>query len=155
MSSPVHSNDDSPKPPAADATPFWRKPLVWIGALLLTALGAALTDVIKPTMTGIIERITETGEPIDIDTEARKMARAVSLPPGVQISADDLARLDALARLDSPDVQKQAEWLESRGGVAAGEHSLTVTITGNRSDPVRVTDIRDASECTPRSAEHW
>lgn len=142
MSSPVHSKDDSPKSPAADPTPFWRKPLVWIGALLLTVLGAALTDFIKPFVITTFERITETGEPIDIDTEARKMARAVTLPPGVQISADDVARLDSL------DVQKQAEWLESRGGVAFGEHSLVVTITGNRSDPVRVTDVRDVSECT-------
>lgn len=142
MSSSLPGKSDAPISSAAKPTPFWRKPLVWIGALLLTALGASLTDVIKPLMTEIIERFTESGEPIDIHTEAMKTARAVSLPPGVQISPEDLARLEPL------DVDKQAEWLESRGGVAVGSHSLTITITGNRSNPVRVTDIRDASECT-------
>ena len=127
-------------------TAIWRKPLVWVGALMLAALGASLTDAVQDTITGVLESVSpgEFGDPlaVHIDRDAVRKDIAVSLPPGTSISTQEAAAVEP------SNVRLQADWLEDRGGVVIGQRSLTVTITGKRSSPVRVTDIRDASECT-------
>ncbi|MGN7253319.1 hypothetical protein [Arthrobacter sp. SAFR-014] len=115
--------------------------MVWIVTLLLAALGASLTDWIKPIFTEQINKVTETGDPVAVKVVVQKAAEDVSLASDVPLSQEDLNQLEGIT------VPKQAAWLEQRGGIVAGKRSLMVTVRGNRTDPVRVTNIRDASEC--------
>jgi hypothetical protein len=122
--------------------PLWKRPVSWILAIILAALAASLTDVIKPIISAGINQITETGDPVAFRTEVRMSAGDVSLPPEVSLSEEDLAALEPMT------LEGQIESLKKRGAVVAGGQTLMVTLRGNRTDPVRVTDLRDASECT-------
>lgn len=124
--------------------PLWQKPLLWIAALIVAALGTALTNVIQPILNRTITPLVEVGDPIWIKTELRNAMEDVTFPSGLTLSEQDVEMLGALNR-----TADQAAWLEKRGGIVAGKRTLVVTLRGERADPVRITDIRDASECAP------
>lgn len=147
MSSPDPGNTAPPQPTKTAPKAMWRKPLVWVGALMLAALGTTLTNFAQGTISGLLASVSpdEFGDPLamHVDRDAVRKDIAVSLPPGTSLSTEEAATVE------QTNVRLQADWLEDRGGVVVGQRSLTVTITGKRSSPVRVTDIRDISECSP------
>lgn len=124
--------------------PFWQKPFLWVGAILVAALGTALTNAIQPLFDRGITAVTEVGDPVSVRMEVRNADEDVLLPSTVEVTEDDLQVLNGMARLS-----EQVDWLEARGGIVAGPRTLLVTLRGERSNPVRITDIRDASDCAP------
>ncbi|WP_140416339.1 hypothetical protein [Arthrobacter globiformis] len=127
--------------------PWLTKPFVWAGTIILAALATALTSWLQPRFTGAIDAITESGDPISI-TYALKPATTlydVSLPAGRPLSDADIEHLNRMKPND------QVQWLEKNGGTPLGARTLTVTLKGNRTHLVRVTDIRPVSECTEPS----
>ncbi|WP_427007275.1 hypothetical protein [Pseudarthrobacter sp. H2] len=136
------AQNSKPKAAANNPKPLWKRPVSWAVAIILAALAASLTDVIKPIITAGINQITETGDPVAFRTEVHQGAGDVTLPPDASLSGEDLAALEPMR------LQGQIESLKKRGAVVAGGQTLMVTLRGNRTDPVRVTDLRDASACT-------
>ncbi|NKX56377.1 hypothetical protein [Arthrobacter mobilis] len=123
--------------------PLWQKPLLWVGAVVLAAAAAALTGWLEPLFTRLIGTASETGEPVTVIISSPEHTWGdVTLPPEVKLSP---AELERLGRMNVPD---QAAWLQDRGGIIAGNRRFLLTLKGNRQDPVRITGIRDASECS-------
>jgi hypothetical protein len=129
---------------AGKRKPLWQKPFLWVGALIVAALGTALTNAIQPLFDRGISAWTEGGEPVSVRIELQRRTEDVLLPAEVHLTDQDLQMLDGMRR-----VTEQVDWLESRGGVITGQRTLMITLRGERSGSVRITDIRDASECAP------
>ncbi|MDQ0864863.1 hypothetical protein [Arthrobacter globiformis] len=125
---------------------LWRKPFVWIGGIILAALAGWLTEVFTGALTMLFDP-DRYGDPVSVqvDTEAARSDRAISLPPEVLVSKDDEAKVYPAG------AQQQADLLAARGGIVIGPRSIMVTITGKRPDAVRITDIRDISDCSSPS----
>ncbi|MGX1161058.1 hypothetical protein FBY31_0566 [Arthrobacter sp. SLBN-100] len=115
--------------------------MVWGGTLLLAAIGAAITAWLQPRITDAIETVIESGDPISVVTSLKPSDGDVSLPASRSLSSADLERMNAL------EPAAQIAWLEENSGVPVGAREFTVTMKGNRSHLVRVTDIRPVSEC--------
>ncbi|MFD1213998.1 hypothetical protein ACFQ36_18335 [Arthrobacter sp. GCM10027362] len=112
--------------------------------MVLAAAAAALTGWLQPLFTGMTGTAPETGEPVTVIVSSPERTWGdVSLPPDVKLSSQELERL---GQMNVPD---QAAWLEDRGGIIAGARRFLLTLKGNRQDPVRITDIRDVSKCSP------
>jgi hypothetical protein len=125
----------------------WQNPLAWIIAVFAVLMAAVfLSGWLESMLTSPVATKVDPGEPVAVAVGAPEQTWGdVSLPPEVQLSADEL---EQLGRMNVPD---QAAWLEERGGIIAGNRRFLLTLRGNRPEPVQVTGIRDASKCsTPR-----
>lgn len=122
---------------------LWRKPFVWIGGIMAAAIAAWLTEVFTGGLTMLFDA-DRYGDPVAVrvDVEAERSDQAVSLPPQVSVSREDAAKVYPAG------AQQQADLLAARGGTVIGSRSMMVIITGRRPDSVRVTDIRDISDCS-------
>jgi hypothetical protein len=124
--------------------PLWQQPFLWLGALIVAALGTALTNAMQPLFDRGVSAVTEGGEPVSVRLELQRRTEDVLLPAKIHLTDNDLQMLNGMRR-----AAEQVDWLASRGGVVAGQRTLMLTLRGERSIPVRITDIRDASECAP------
>lgn len=142
MSSAQPQNNESPKSKETTKA-LWGKPFVWIGGIIVAAAAAWLTEVFTGALTMLFDA-DRYGDPIvvQVDVEASRSDQAVSLPPHASVSKEDAAKVYPAG------AQQQANLLAARGGIVIGQRSMMVIITGKRPDPVRVTDIRDTSECS-------
>jgi hypothetical protein len=138
MSSSVPGNNN---PLRSHAAPLWQKPLAWLGALVLAAMGAWLTETFTGSLSAIFDP-DRYGDPVNVHVVMQPAGNGVSLPPGVQVGKEDQAKIHPQG------AQHQAALYAARGGIVIGAPSLQVVITGKRPEPVRVIDIQDASECT-------
>lgn len=138
---------DSSKTQRTAHTAWWKKPFVWIGTLVLAALAASVTAWLQPKITGAIDNLTESGEPVVVNYSLKPATtfHDVALPVHRPLTYTDIEGLNRMA----PD--DQVRWLESNGGVPLGVRTLTATLKGNRTHLVRITDIRPVSECNEPS----
>ncbi|WP_104161355.1 hypothetical protein [Arthrobacter sp. ZGTC212] len=134
------------KKPTSKKSPLWAKPINWLVAIMVAALGIALTNWFVPRLTDVINGFSETGDPVSVQVNEPKVPYPIALPPSVQLSDSILAELSQLS------VEDQRGRLESLGGVVQGSSTFTVTVTGNRADEVRITDITPVVECSVRDA---
>lgn len=114
-------------------------------------MAAALATVLAATVTqgfGWFEAavVNSRGEPVDVRVDAEASFDDVVLSPEATLSASELAQLS-----DMPPEQ-QIEWLqEHEHGVTSGTQRVTLYLTGNRADTVRITDVTSTETCEPIS----
>jgi hypothetical protein len=132
---------------AAEKARPWQKPLVWLGGIVVAALGVALTNVLVPEFGKGLSALTETGDPVEINT--------VSLAQGAgfyMVVPQDVPVLDA----DVAEVADQDGFFAAHGAVRAGWFEIKIAVRGNRSDKVRIMDIRPVKTCgTPLNGTYF
>lgn len=135
---------DSPKKSVSRGSSLWTKPIAWLGALVVAALGVALTNWLVPQFTAAINEVSQTGDPVVVQVSESENPYAIALPSSVRLSDSDLTELSRL----SPEDQRAR--LKGLGGVSeSGPISpITVTVTGNRANEVRITDIMPIADCS-------
>lgn len=124
-------------------TSWWRKPAnrVWgaVGAIILTALTAWLA----PPMTKVMQSLTDAKEPVGVRVDVEESWYPVALPAGMQLSEQELEYLNGLP----PDDQRT--YLRKLGGVhLQGDVAIRLTLTGQQTEGVRVTDIKHVGKCS-------
>ncbi|MFE6256612.1 hypothetical protein [Agromyces sp. NPDC057865] len=81
-----------------------------------------------------------------VRVDAAPRADDVVLSPEASLSADELAYLAGLP------MEVQVRWLqENEGGNVSGTREVTLYLTGNRANTVRVTDVSSEESCEPIS----
>jgi hypothetical protein len=101
-----------------------------------------------PQFTAAINTVTQRGDPVSVQVNEPENPYPIALPLSVRLSDSDLTELSRLSPTD------QRKRLIGLGGVSeSGPISpITVTVTGNRADGVRITDIVPITECSVPSA---
>lgn len=136
------SGSSSKKPPVQPAH-LWTRPITWLVAILIAALGVAVTNWLVPRFTDLIEGFLATGDPVVVQVSEDLNLFPIALPSRVRMSDSLLAELSQLP------VQDQRSRLEDLGGLPQGSGTIAITVTGNRADEVRITNIRPIVECRP------
>lgn len=128
--------------------PLWKKPIVWLGTLLVAAVGGALTGWLQPKMSDALNEAAERGEPVLVGVEQTTLTRDKSfwppdmwLPSGVSLSAADMSLLGSM------EVEQQLRWLQDQGGVPLAGQTVRLTLNGNRANQVRITDMVANTDC--------
>lgn len=125
---------------------WWKRPFVWAGGVVLTAVGAGVGTWLAPQITESLNRATQTGPPVEVvHSDIWSEEGDVSLSNDVRLTDSDLSLLASMERID------QVQWLKGRGGMTAGTIQVELTLRGNRNDPIRIRDIRVESECSAPS----
>lgn len=128
-------------------TPLWRKPVIWLGTIVVAAVSAAVTGWLQPIATEVIDEATETGEPVLVALERQNSQGSpgwpadMALPPDVGLDEQDLASLSGMT------IEQQVHWLEDQGAVPTDMQTFRLALKGNRSDQVRITDMVPYTEC--------
>ncbi|SFU13865.1 hypothetical protein [Arthrobacter sp. ov118] len=131
-------------PPKDTRTPWWQKPFLWVGGVVLIALGAALNAPLQFTFGRIIENFApDIGDPVSAVVSLEHSAlHGVSLPRAGALSDQDLESLRSMGS------EQQVSWLmEKRDGIPLSYPQLRLELKSNRPHPVRVTDIQPVSTC--------
>lgn len=130
-------------PPQSGERSWWKKPGAWIGGLFLAALTSAVMGQLTGVFDRLIDRVTETGAAVSVNSvntfRSDATGSSVVFPAGTDFTTADLAELNA--------EQDSVAWLEGRGGVAVGTVYIQIALSGNRSAPVRITDISVSPTC--------
>ena len=123
--------------------PWWRRPVTWIAGIVVAALGATLTAALSGLFGGWLGRATETGQAVSLDSVSTYRSDATGasavFPAGAQFTSADLDELN--------QVDDAVAWLERRGGVPVQSVYIQLALSGNRSSPVRITDISVSPTC--------
>ena len=123
--------------------PWWQRPTSWIGGIIAAAAAGTLTAALSGVFGGWLEQATQTGPAVSVDSVATYRSDAtgdsVVFPEGTDFSEADLNELNS--------VEDDVAWLEARGGVAVSTVYISMALSGNRSDPVRITDITASTQC--------
>jgi hypothetical protein len=141
---PASKTGNSSNTPRVGVLPWVRKPAVWIGTIVLTALATGISGWLQPIISGAIGAITATGEPLHVTYSLQRAGpnMDISLPTDGSLSSEDLKHLNEIAVAD------QTKWLEeAKGGVPLAPPKMTLTLRSNRTHLVRVTDLRTVSQC--------
>ena len=128
---------------------MWKRPVAWAAAVVGTALTTTAVSLVNDPLNQVTRRVTETGTAVRVDhvREIRTdtFANNVIFPKDTVFQEQDLAELNAVRDAD----ESSTEWLEARGGVAANVVFVELAVSGNRQDPVRITDMDVKRECGP------
>ena len=119
-----------------------KRPGVWIGGILLLALGAAIQSLLVPWLVDLWHKVTERGDAVEVIATSPEYVSDLWLPLNVHM---DRARLDELNSMTPED---QYQWFRSQGGIPFGSRQVEVVLKGTRSEPVRITDIRPVAKCS-------
>jgi hypothetical protein len=124
--------------------PLWARPLVWIGGVVVAALGIAITNMLVPLFGNVLDDLTQRGDPVRVDLVkiSDLGGRSYAFPGTVQFTGQQLNELNALP----PEAQHA--WLETKGGVSPGVMYVQLTLSGNRSEGVRILDLKPISQCS-------
>lgn len=125
-----------------DGAPPWRRVGIWGAATLGAALIGLSATALWQGASDWIAALTAGGPPVKVRVDEAPSMDDVSLPGGESLSRADLDRLSGM------DVEDADAWLEEfRKGVPSSGRSITLTLTGNRPDPVRIMDMEVDSAC--------
>lgn len=130
----------------AEHKPLWKKPLVWMGGIVLAALGATLTTYFTGIFNSLVPDPPQTGDPVIVSGvstyRSDTYGNSVAFPRGTHFDNTALVELNAPGTVDT-------DWLEERGGSALGSVFFQVVLTGNRADGARVLDADVSPDCGP------
>ncbi|WP_423182498.1 hypothetical protein [Arthrobacter sp. NyZ413] len=143
-SRPAKATSDTTSGPTKKPKPLWARPIVWLGGVVVAALGIAITNMLVPLFGTVLNNLTETGDPVRVDLVkiSDVGGRSYAFPATAMFTSQDLDQLNAMA----PEAQHA--WLESKGGVSPGIMYVQLTLSGNRSEAVRILDLKPVSKCT-------
>lgn len=126
------------------ARSWLRRPIVWLGGIVVAALGIAITNALVPAFSSFIGSFTEQGPPIDvIDATPFKSDEAggsMVFASGAVFTGDDLAELNT--------ADDRFAWFIERGGVPLETAFVRLVLEGNRADAVRIVDADVESNCS-------
>ncbi|NKX54621.1 hypothetical protein [Arthrobacter mobilis] len=109
---------------------------------MVAALGLALTNWLVPRFTQVINSLTETGDPVTVQVIGQEVNVSVVLPPRSRLTHSDLAELGSISPED------QLKLLSERGAVRDAPEYLSLELTGNRSEQVRIVNIEPITSCS-------
>ena len=127
--------------------PVWRRAGVWVGGVAAAALATVLAGTLTQGF-GLFEAavVNSQGEPVDVRVDAEARMDDVVLSPDATLSSSELAQLADLS------AEEQVAWLqEHEHGAVSGTRRVTLYLTGNRADTVRITDVTSTENCEPIS----
>ncbi|MFH5878881.1 hypothetical protein [Arthrobacter sp. NA-172] len=129
---------------AVKPKPLWARPLVWLAGVVVAALGIAITNMLVPIFGNVLGNLTQTGDPVRVDFVqiSDVGGRSYAFPGTVQFTGQQVDQLNS----QSPEAQHG--WLESKGGVSPGIMYIQLTLSGNRSEGVRILNLKPVSECS-------
>jgi hypothetical protein len=131
-----------PDKPAGGIRAFLMKPAVWLTGIVLAAAGTALTSWLVPQFGQVIGRLTETGDPVTVKVVQEEINQSLALPPGTRLTGRDLAELGSLTP------EEQLESLTGRGAERDAPEILSLVVTGNRIEPVRIVNVKPVADCS-------
>lgn len=117
------------------------------GAILV--IGLSLGVWLLPEISGAPNVPSEPADAVEVSAVTRPANGDMWLPSGLELDEVQLAELSNL------DAEEQRTWLTDYGAIPLGWRDIELTIKGNRSDPVRVTDVRPVSECSDLGNGSW
>lgn len=127
--------------------PVWRRAGVWIGGVVAAALATILAGTVTQGF-GWFEAVVvnSQGSPVKVRVDVEARMDDVVLSPDATLSSSELAQLGELRPAE------QIGWLqEHEHGVVSGTRRVTLYLTGNRADTVRITDVTSTETCEPIS----
>lgn len=127
--------------------PVWRRAGVWIGGVVAAALATVLAGTVTQGF-GWFEAVVVNshGAPVTVRVDAEARMDDVVLSPEASLSSSELAQLGEMTP------EEQVRWLEEHEhGVVSGTQRVTLYLTGNRADTVRITDVTSIETCEPIS----
>lgn len=134
----------NPSGSMATARSWLRRPIVWLGGIVVAALGIAITNALVPAFSSFIGSFTEQGPPIDIldatPFRSDEAGGSMVFASGATFTGDDLAELNAA---DDPFA-----WFVERGGVPLETAFVRLVLEGNRSNAVRIVDADVDPDCS-------
>jgi hypothetical protein len=143
---------DPPKP-----SPWWKRPLVWVGGLASalvvaaavafgTGLGQSLFSIVNGASSG--PAAAASGPPVLIDSAQTGYSNGDNFsfvfPWRLILSPSELAALNQL----TPNDRSYDAWFTSRGGVVPSPAVQKVVVEGNRLHSVLITDMGIVDHCT-------
>ncbi|MCU1408100.1 MAG: hypothetical protein JWM23_180 [Microbacteriaceae bacterium] len=134
--------DDIPsgKPAGPGRKPLALRPVLWLGGIVVAALGIALTNVLVPQFGKGINQITQSGDAVNVDdVSIWRIGSQLALP---SFSAGKVGTLNAQAW------EEQEQWLVDHGAVDMGSTEVRLALSGKRADGVRIVDISPVSDCS-------
>lgn len=130
---------------------WWKRPITWIiglaGALILamvTALGTGIGNGILSSAKG---HSSPSGPPVAIEEvgQIQTWEDYSFVVPGKVVLTS--AQLSAMNRGVASSPSAYASWFLSRGGVIANKGIIGITVRGNASGPVTITDMQVVKHC--------
>lgn len=120
-----------------------KRPVVWLGGIVVAALGVAITNALVPWFSSLIDRATERGAPITVvDAQPYQSDEAggtVAFPSGTEFDPGALTEVNA--------AEDRFAYLLERGGSPVGTAFVRILVEGDRSDPVRIVDAGLDLDC--------
>jgi hypothetical protein len=120
-----------------------KRPVVWLGGIVVAALGVALTNALVPWFTSLIDRATERGSPVEVvdaqPYQSDEAGASVAFPADVELGDDALAEVNAM--------EDRFTHLLARGGSPVGAAFTRILLEGARSDTVRIVDAGIERDC--------
>jgi hypothetical protein len=128
---------------------FWRQPIFWLLGIFVSAAGVAISNWLVPQFTEVLEQAEATGDPLAVSDVLATTPRTVwlYLPANVRLTESVLRELN-----ESSDSQA---WLKNHGAVAPGSLHISIVLSGNWPDKVRIVDIKPRAECSDASMGAW
>lgn len=123
----------------------WRKPFNWLLAIVVGALGLAITDALVPEFRKGIGRIFRFGDPVTASILSVEQDSGISMAfePEMHFSNSQAEKIVS----NRFDVGRAS--LESMGGVPVGRVNIKLMLTGNRDEEVQISDLRAVKkECS-------
>lgn len=138
------TSDSSTGPPDfTGLRPWWRRPASWIAGIVVAALAATLTGALTGVFGNWLDRATETGPAVSVDSvstyRSDATGRSTVFAAGTPFTSADLDELN--------QSEDDVAWLEGRGGVPVQSVYIQLVLSGSRSDPVRITEIGVSPTC--------
>ena len=125
-----------------EVRPWWARAGVRAGGVVAAAVTAVLIGYFTQAVNWVTGAVTTSGPPVAARVEVRDGIEDVTLPAAKNIPDADLARLDKLPP------EQQAGYLEQHDdGIIAGTRSVVLTLRGNRTHQVRITDLEPVETC--------
>lgn len=126
------------------ARSWLRRPVVWLGGIVVAALGIAITNALVPAFSSFIGSFTEQGAPIDVidatPFRSDEAGGSMVFASGAAFTGDDLAELNT--------ADDRFAWFIERGGVPLETAFVRLVLEGNRADAVRIVDADVDSNCS-------
>lgn len=126
---------------AAPKIPLWKRVPKWLIGVVIGALAAALSATLfEPWFTKGINAVTETGDPLTVNTVEISgcCGDFFVVPSNISVTDSDAAK--------ARDIE---QFISSRNAVRTGNYGILLGVTGNRADKVRIMDIAPLQKCGP------
>lgn len=138
-------SDDAGAPPSRRPAgsdkkkPLALRPILWLGGIVVAALGIALTNALVPQFGKGINQITQSGEAVSVDdVSIWRIGSYLAFP--FEFSPDQIETLN--------EQEEQDQWLVDQGAVDMGSVEVRLALSGNRAETVRIVDMTPVSDCS-------